>query len=160
MKSLLVAAIVVAMSFFASHHRFGDSAHAMGLLSLRGGKARHPVHLNASHNRCTLVVTATVLPPYRGDVEIELQGEPALSCNLAATEAVIDLGLRHHPRFAENCFEDVRPRDKLALWVAIDTGGIQTGGRYTLCFRDRASGQALLSIPVIFATDGEESHGR
>ena len=112
-------AVSVALSVVAATHRFGDSAHAMGMISERGGSARHPVQLPPGRGRYTLVVTASVIPPYRGDVEVSLEGEPAPGFAVHPSEPVIDLGLRRIPHFRDGAFRGVEPGDRLAMWLAI-----------------------------------------
>lgn len=116
-----IAAVVasVALSLLAATHRFGDSAHAMGTISLQGGRARHPVHLPNAGSRCMLVVTASVTPPYHGDVEVTVDGDPAPDFAVRASAPVIDLGLRRTPRFEEGAFRGLEPGDRLALWIAV-----------------------------------------
>lgn len=109
----------VALSVVASSTRFGDSAHAMGLISDRGGRARHPVHLPADGERYTLVVTATVLPPYRGDASVTVEGPACPEVSVRASGPVVDLGLRRLPVFRDNVFYGLEPGDRLAMWVVI-----------------------------------------
>ncbi len=109
----------VALSMLAATHRFGDSAHAMGVISTKGGRARHGVHLPAGGERYVLVVTAAVVPPYRGDVTVAVEGDPAPRVAVHASEPVIDLGLRRWPHFRQGAFRGVEPGDRLALWLRI-----------------------------------------
>jgi len=108
-----------ALSLLAASHRFGDSAHAMGVISQRGGKARHPVHLPAGRDRYTLVVTATVLPPFRGDVTVAVDGDPAPRFAVYPSEPVVDLGVVRRPHFLQGAFRGVQPGDRIALWLRI-----------------------------------------
>ncbi len=107
---LAVAAVVV---------RPGDSAHAIGLLSANGGKARHPVSLAPGEGPRTLIVTATVLPPFHGDVAVAVEGEPPARFRIHASQPVVNLHLRHTPRFLNGVFHDLLPGDRLALWVKL-----------------------------------------
>jgi YHS domain-containing protein len=107
---LAVAAVVV---------RPGDSAHAIGLLSANGGTARHPVSLAPGEGLRTLIVTATVLPPFRGDAAVVVEGEPPARFEIHASQPVVDLHLRHTPRFLDGVFHDLLPGDHLALWVKL-----------------------------------------
>ena len=67
MKKLLVFLFAAVLSVAAAWYRHGDSAHAMGMISMKGGRAHHPVHLPDGRERYTLVVTGSIIPPYRGD---------------------------------------------------------------------------------------------
>lgn len=200
----VIATVVVsvALSLVAATHRFGDSAHAMGTISSQGGRARHPVHLPDGGGRCMLVVTATVIPPYRGDVAVAVEGEPAPEFTVRASAPVIDLGLRRTPRFEERAFRAVEPGDRLAMWIAIKpppldpvcghprSDGFLTAehdgrrvwfcsedcraafladpdrpvvrgalaGSYRIVFRDLASRDPVLTIPLIFGSGGGHGH--
>lgn len=116
---IATCAVSVALSLVAATQRFGDSAHAMGVLSGSGGKARHPVHLPAGRERYVLVVTAAVVPPYRGDVTVAVEGDPAPRFLVHASEPVIDLGLGRWPHYRQGAFRGVEPGDRLALWLRI-----------------------------------------
>lgn len=117
--AVVTFAIAVVLSLVAATSRPGDSAHAMGIISTNGGAARHPVHLPAGGDRCMLVVTATVLPPYHGDVEVAVEGDSAPDFTVRASAPVIDLGVRRIPRFRDGAFRGLEPRDRLAMWVSI-----------------------------------------
>jgi hypothetical protein len=77
-KTLVVFTLAVALFGLAANYRFGDSSHAIGTLSLKGGKARHPFLIDAGKDRYTLIMTGVVLPPYQGTVRIALEGTPAV----------------------------------------------------------------------------------
>ena len=119
MKRILV--FLAAVSFFtaAAGYRHGDSAHAMGMVSADGGRARHPVHLPPGGQRYTLVVTGTVLPPYRGDARVVVEGEAPLSWEVHGSDPIVDLGLRHRPYFREQTLTGLQPRDRFTLWVVM-----------------------------------------
>lgn len=199
---IVTVVVSVALSLVAATHRFGDSAHAMGMISSQGGRALHPVHLPDGGARCMLVVTATVIPPYRGDVEVVVEGDPALDATVRASSPVIDLGLRRTPRFEEQAFRGLEPGDRLAMWIAIrpppldpvcghprgpgfleaehDGGSLwfcsedcrsaflsnpdrpvargRLSGRHRIVFRDVATRQPVLTIPVAFGSGGGHGH--
>jgi len=200
MKRIPVILFAVALSVAAAWYRPGDSAHAMGMVSLKGGRARHPVHLPTGKDRYTLVVTGTILPPYRGDARVAVEGGPGLSYDVYGSDAVVDLGLRRRPRFDDGTLIGLQPKDRFTLWVvmrpsrldpvcgrpqqdgsiAFEHGGRtvwfcsqpcldefsrgpdrfragpEPAGRYAITFRDAATDQSVLEIPVIF--DGGEEH--
>ena len=118
-KSIITFVLAVFISLAAAEYRWGDSSHAIGLLSVNGGKARHPSFLESGWNHYTQITTATVLPPYRGDVRVVLEGYPPLDYDLRLSEPVVDLGLRRLPDFRDDILYDVQPRDRLALWVLL-----------------------------------------
>ncbi len=119
MKSLVVFTLAAVLSVAAAWYRPGDSAHAMGLVSVKGGQARHSVHLPDGKDRYTLVVTGTVLPPYRGDARVVVAGEPEMSYDVYGSDPVLDLGLRRRPGFDDQTLTDLRPKDRFTLWVVM-----------------------------------------
>ena len=74
LKNILLFCAAVLLSLVAAKYRFNDSAHSIGLIKAGGGKARHPVILEPGYQRYTLITTAAVIPPYRGDAEVVLEG--------------------------------------------------------------------------------------
>lgn len=159
MKRALVFLAAVAFFVAAAWYRPGDSAHAMGLVSVDGGRARHPVHLPAGGGRCTLVVTGTVLPPFQGNARVVVEGDPPLSYQVYGSDPIVDLGLRHRPRFEDETLTGLRPRDRFSLWVVMRPSGegpASLQGRYHVTFYDVATDKPVLRIPVLFG--GEEGH--
>ncbi len=116
-KLIVFFVLAFAVSVLAANYRFGDSAHAIGLIKKFGGEARHAVSLESGRDRYMLIATATVIPPYRGDTRIVLEGEPAIAHRIYLSEPVVDLGLRRLPVFRDNVLYHLEPRDSIALWV-------------------------------------------
>lgn len=156
MKKLLVILFAASLSVTAAVWRPGDSAHAMGLVSVKGGRARHPVHLPSGKERYTLVVTGTILPPYRGDARVVVEGEPALPFSVYGSDPIIDLGLRRRPYFNDQTLTGLQPRDRFTLWVVLRPPEAMAAGKYDVTFYDAATEKSVLQIPVIFG--GEEGH--
>lgn len=158
-KTAAVFAAALALFLGAAAWRWPDSAHAIGVVRApaadgrRGGEARHPVALRAGPSRYQVVVTAPVLPPWRGDARIELEGEPALDWSVELSQPVLDLGLRRWPRLDGRVLRGLAPGDKLALWVdlAAPAGG---GGSYRLVLRDEVTSLALLTVPIQLGGEG------
>lgn len=119
MKRLAVFSLAVVLSVAAAWYRPGDSAHAMGMVSVRGGRAHHPVHLPCGKDRYTLVVTGTVLPPYRGNARIAVEGGPGLSYDVYGSDPVVDLGFRRRPRVDAQTLIGLQPRDRFTLWIVM-----------------------------------------
>lgn len=115
--SIVAFSLAVLLSLAGAQYRWGDSSHAMGLLTMNGGKVRHPSVLKSGWDRYAQITTATVLPPYRGDVSVHLEGEPALDYDIRFAGPVVDLGLRRRPEFKDGVLYGVKPLDRLALWV-------------------------------------------
>lgn len=199
-RNVLFLAGTVALSTLAAWHRFGDSAHAMGVVRSGGGAARHPVALEGGRGSYVLVATAAVIPPYRGDVRVGVEGDPAMGWDLELSRPILDLGLHRWPSLEGDVLRGLAPLDRLALWVRLrppaadpvcgmacpgegaprasaagreecfcsetcreaflaDPGRHPPrrveAGRWTLAFRDLASGRSVLSIPI--HVGGEEA---
>lgn len=120
MRSQLAFVAAVTLAVVVASHRFGDSAHAIGLISESGGKARHGVRLESGGERYTVIVTGTVLPPYAGDARVAVEGEPQPMYSVHLAEPVADLGLRRRPRSDHNLVRGLRPGDRIAVWVVIE----------------------------------------
>jgi hypothetical protein len=153
-----------ALALLGATTRFEDAAHSMGLLSLRGGKVRHPPVFAAGGDRYTLIATATVLPPFSGDVRVLLEGAPEMEYALYNSQPGFDLGLRPHPTFQDGVYYGVKPGDRIALWVVMKPGeGVADGQAHehpgvSLAFYESAGRKELLRIPIDFRKDGERGH--
>jgi len=156
MKRILVFLFATVLCVFAAWFRPGDSAHAMGMISIKGGKARHPVHLPSGKDRYTLVLTGTILPPYQGDARVVVEGDPAPSYSVYGSDPIIDLKLRRRPYFGDHILTGLRPKDRFTIWVVIRPPEEMTGGKYDVAFYDTATEKAVLKIPVLF--EGGEGH--
>ncbi len=177
-RKILFFSIAVCISLAGATYRWTDSAHSIGIIKASGGMARHPSILESGSSLYTLIATATVIPPYRGDARITLEGGPEMDYTIHSSDPVIDLGIRRHPRLKENVLYDLRPKDRIALWVVMKppahdlaftkaccdgikqepakySGRENTGGRYTLAFYDTKTNRAVLSVPLIFTGRGE-----
>lgn len=119
LKSAAVFAAAVGVFLTGAAYRFHDSAHAIGRLSVRGGEINHPVLLDDEKSLYTIIVTGIVVPPYRGDARVTLEGDCSMNYQIHNSEPVIDLGFFRHPRFLENTFYDLREKDKVAVWVVL-----------------------------------------
>jgi len=108
-----------ALSFLAATYKWGDSAHSIGLIRAAGGQARHAANLTSGQDSYMLIATATVVPPYRGDVRVVLEGEPPMDHQIYFSGPAIDLGLRRNPEFRNNILYNLEPKDRIALWVAM-----------------------------------------
>ena len=125
-----------------------------------GGKVRHSIHLPAGKDAYTLILTAMVIPPWRGSARVVVEGSPELNASLHSTRPVLDLGLRRRPRFEDGVYHDLRPGDRLALWVRLRPGeGERAEGRYSVNFHDAERDAPVLKIPVILGEPAEGSHG-
>ena len=188
-RTILIFMLAVGISCVAAAYRFGDSAHAIGMLSSNGGKARHPFKIKSGKENYTLIMTGIVRPPYQGDVRIALEGSPAMDYRIYDSEPVIDLGIHRRPELDGNILQGVHSGDRLALWLVMkpqSADGLEApSGEPTdnymfsdepaqpgdagpagkrplkLSFYAVNSGQKLLQIPVVFADLQQEggAHG-
>lgn len=120
-KYLVVFIVSAAFFLMAATNRFHDSAHAIGTIKKGGGSARHPAYLDKDRESYILIATAAVIPPYSGNARVVLEGDPSLTATFHNSGPAIDmdLGLHRHPEFRDNTYFDLRPRDRVALWVKI-----------------------------------------
>lgn len=116
-KGVIFFMAAVFLSLFSATYRWGDSAHSIGTIKAKGGEARHPSFLKGGKDEYVLISTATVIPPYRGDAKVVLEGEPKIDYELRLSGPVIDLGMRRHPRLKGDVLIDLQPKDRIALWV-------------------------------------------
>jgi hypothetical protein len=116
-KLIAVFFISVAISTLAATYRFLDSAHVMGTIRKGGGTARHPALLEKGKDAYTLIATAAVIPPYRGDIRVAVEGEPRFSWEIYETRPAVALNIHHRPDYRDNTFYNLRPKDRLAVWV-------------------------------------------
>lgn len=118
-KKIMFFSLAVAVSLVASYYRFGDSGHSIGVISAKGGKANHPTSFKSGSDLYTLISTATVIAPFRGDARVVLEGSPAIDHDIHLTAPVIDLGLHNLPEFRDNTLYGLEPGDRIALWVVM-----------------------------------------
>lgn len=158
-KKPLVFILSAGLSLFAAVYRWGDSSHAIGLISERGGKVRHPSYYTSGKNRYTQIVTATILPPYHGNARVLMEGNPPMKYELFSAEPIVDMGFRKKPRYCDNIYYDLKPGDRISLWLVMNPVSIESksagthktdGKNYALAFYDTGSGNPLLRIPIIF----------
>ncbi len=118
-RKLAFLAGAVAVSLLAAWYRWPDSAHAIGVVKRGGGTARHPVALAAGQDSYVVVTTAPVIPPWRGDARVSVEGEPAVAWRLEVSRPVVDLHLRRWPVQEGDRIRGLEPRDRLALWLKL-----------------------------------------
>jgi hypothetical protein len=164
-NSIVAGIVAVAISLVAATYRFGDSGHAVGALGLNGGKARHAMRLDPGKQQYVLAVTGTVLPPYRGDARVELEGVPPMDYEVHLSSPVVNLGMHRGPHFANGILEGLQPKDKFALWIVMRPANPQQfaemgaeGSKHAVVFTDTETGKSLLRVPVIYHEEEEMCH--
>ena len=136
----------------------GDSAHAMGMVSIKGGRALHPVHLPSGKERYTLVVTGTILPPYRGDARVTVEGGPPIPTIVRGSDPIIDLALRHRPYFDDETLTGLQPRDRFTIWVVMDPDQPMPVGKRDVTFTTRPREIRCSRSRSFFGGTGGEHH--
>ncbi len=165
-----ILAVLIGLLF--AFHRWGDSGHAIGVISADGGKARHPVIMTSGKNHYSQITTLSVRPPFCGDVRIVMEGSPSLDYEIHLARPFIDWGFTRLPELKGKTLCSLKAGDRLALWTLIkpmkkDSAGrtdnfkpdVSVQGRYSLSFYDTATGYPVLKVPLIFE-DREKRYER
>ncbi len=102
----------IAISLIGASYRFLDVATAKGELRIDGGEAK-PVLFQSGLRLYTLFTKIVVTPSVKGDVKVELHGNPEMSYRIYNYKApVIDLGLSDFYRLEGSILRDVRSGGK------------------------------------------------
>ena len=148
LKPILVFCASIALFTLISMHRFGDSGHAIAMISKDGGKARHGLHTEKKYGYLMAIVTATVLPPYRGDARVVLEGDKPVLHEIYLSKPVIDLGIRPFPEYQAPILKGLKPKSRIALWLVMHDIDRETATTYRLAFYDTRTGQSVLKLPI------------
>jgi hypothetical protein len=162
-KKCIFFSIAILVFSAGATHRWGDSGHALALITANGGKARHPVHLSDTYGIYSIIVTAKVLPPYHGNAKVVLEGAPALPHEIHFSQPVIDLGFKEAPEFRDNTLYGLKPGHRIALWVVIKPensakyrASQKFNGMLTLALNDTETGKSILRVPMQFGEEEEK----
>lgn len=159
LKHVIVFLVSAGAFFLISAYRFGDSGHAIGMISRDGGTVRHPVHIQNKFTGCTVIVTARVIPPYHGDARVVLEGAENISYNIYLSEPVINIGINDRPRFDNNILYGLKPGVSIAMWVVMEDIDNRKNNRFNLAFYDTKTKQSVLEVPVLFEQKEAERNG-
>ena len=119
-KWVIFFGVAVVVSLLAASHRWNDSAHAITTVSNRGGSVRHAVELKGGEGRYSIIVTSRVIPPYRGDIKIKLEGELPIPYEIhSALPPKLNLGVHKWYSIQNNVMRGVKPKDKFILWLIL-----------------------------------------
>ncbi len=126
--------------------------HSVTMVTKDGGISRHPVLLGLNNERYVILVTGTVIPPYRGGFRIVLEGEPKISHKIySGFPPPFYLGMNHFHGFRNDTVTNIFPRDKFTLAVYIEPEPrIEKESNYLLKFYDLKSDKQVLSVPITF----------
>ena len=131
-----------------------DNAHLIGILTAKGGVATHAGHIpmgSALFGSYTIMLTAKVTPPVKGDIKVELTGPAPLSYQVASRyPPTVPLLNRFHPwyRFENNIVKGVVPGDDFVL--VVKTGDPTVPGQYNLTLTNVKTNQVYLTMPINF----------
>jgi hypothetical protein len=135
-----------------------DSSHVSGMLSSSGGSYRHSVEYDldeAIFGRFTLLMTASVLPPVSGDMEVHLVGPEELDYVISTRYPPgVPLYNSRYPwyTFEDLTFKGVEPGSEFVFSLRIKPP--QEIGIYHLVMSDEATGKIYFNMPVIFSKGG------
>ncbi len=162
MRKIIFFVLAVSISLVGATYRWGDSAHSIGLINDNGGKVRHSSSLEAGFGKYVLIATATVIPPYRGDAKVVLEGTPELDHEIHLSAPVIDLGIHKLPKFKDNVLYNLQPKDRIALWLVMKApaAGGSIKGRYTLALYDTKTEKSILRVPLVFKAKEEADNAK
>lgn len=169
-KTIIAFLLSVTVCGVAASYRFHDSAHAMGTLKTGGGTVRHSAMLDRDRDSWVLIATAGVVPPFRGNARVVLEGDRRLAATFHNAQPAVSLGVHHRPEFRADTYYDLRPGDRIALWVKISRNEVHEGlagaqgaahpRETSLAFFDTATDAKLLTIPIRFiGKGGGNGHG-
>ncbi len=119
LKNLVYFSLAVLVSGLLAVHRWGDSGHAIGVISATGGAVRHPAVMEGGKGHYSQITTVTVLPSFQGAARVALVGSPQLDYEIYLSRPVIDMGFRRTPELRQDILYDLRAGDRLSLWTLI-----------------------------------------
>jgi hypothetical protein len=139
-----------------------DFSHVVGILTMGGGRAFHPAHLEMGKDlfgQNTIFVSADVIPPIKGDIHVKLVGPESLDYTVSSRyPPVVPLfnGTHAWYRFEDNTLKGVHPGDDLGVVVTVDPPA--SPGEYQLIMANAQTGQPYMTVPVLFEQPGAAEH--
>lgn len=162
-KNGLFFILTAGICLLGATYRWGDSAHSIGMISSFGGKVRHPSLFQGGEDHYILLSTATVIPPYRGDAKIILEGAPGLDYDLYLSAPVLDLRFHHRPLLEGDTLYGLNPGIRISVWVRMrpkpGKAKEMVAGKWTLAFYDTKTNRSVMRIPLVFTTHKNPEHG-
>jgi len=135
-----------------------DSAHAIGILTMKGGLSMHPVQFTMGDSlfgQFTLLLTAKVAPPVSGDLDVALSGPEQLQYTVSSRYppgVPLINRLDRWYTFGNGTFKGMTPGSNLVVVIKIKAP--QKPGEYSLTISDENSQQLYYQMPVIFSKGG------
>ena len=162
----LVMGIIFVMAGFTFAYFLGglvnpnlnDNGHAIGILTMDGGVAFHPVQYelhDSLFGQFTLLLTAKVAPPISGDLVVELSGPEDLQYKVSSRYPPGVPLFNRFDRwytFEASTFKGVTSGSDLVIVIKIIPP--QMPGEYTLSIHDQGSQQIYYQTPVTFTANG------
>jgi len=139
-----------------------DFAHVVGILTMRGGQAFHPAHLEVGKDllgRNTIFVSADVIPPIQGDIYVKLVGPEPLDYTVSSRYppgVPLFNGTHAWYRFEDDTLKGVHPGDDLGIVMQIDPP--TSPGEYQMILSNPQTGQPYMTVPVLFELPGGGQH--
>jgi hypothetical protein len=149
---IITVVVTVAICTVAAMYTPPGFGHSVTMVTRDGGISRHPVLLGFDINKYVILVTGTIIPPYRGGFRIVLEGEPEIPHRIySAFPPPLYLGMNHFHNFINNTVTDISQGDKFTLAVCLEPGQrIKSESSYELKFYDLKSEKQVLSVPITF----------
>lgn len=135
-----------------------DSAHAIGILTMDGGVAFHPVQYDLEESifgQFTLLLTAKVAPPVAGDMLIKISGPEQLGYQVSSRYPPgVPLFNRFQRwySFENGAFKGMTSGSDLVVVIKITPP--QAPGKYSLTISDENTQIIYFQTPVIFDLEG------
>ncbi|MFC1936492.1 hypothetical protein ACFLYP_02365 [Chloroflexota bacterium] len=162
---MMIAGIlyVVFMTSFV-RPRQNDLAHAVGLLTIDGGQFFHPVEYAIDQDILgdfTLFLTASVIPPVSGDMQVTLVGPEELdyfvSSRYPPGVPITNRADRWYSIGQHGNFYNVTSGSDLVIVIKFKPPS--SPGKYALNISDKHTGQVYFSMPVIVHPPGGPASG-
>ncbi len=141
-----------------------DNAHTIGILTAKGGKAIHEGQLYLGDDllgNFTVILTAQVVPPVKGDIVVRLTGPENLVYTVTSRNPpALPITNRAHAwyRFNGQTLSGVRPGDDLILYLKIKAP--TQPGSYEVTLSDlHDPARIYLHMPVTFSSPDAKSAG-
>ena len=110
-KSVIIIITVVAtiaICTVAAMYTPPGFGHSVTMVTRDGGISRHPVLLGLNMDKYVILVTGTVIPPYRGGFRIVLEGDPEIEHKIYSSyPPSFYLGMNHFHDFGNNTVTNI-----------------------------------------------------
>jgi hypothetical protein len=136
-----------------------DSGHVVGFFDTQGGRVLHPAEFmlgESFYGVYTLTITGRIGESIQGDVQVDVSGASPVNYRVTSRNPpavpLYNQG-RSWYRFKKDTFYNVSPGDNLIVFVKVHTP--VEAGEYQVTFKNRATGQSYLTVPVAFTNPAQ-----